>query len=754
VLSLIAALLATGALWSVILRNDVTPGGDGRRIMKFIEFARNSTQGFAFWNPFRNGGYPLLGDPEHFWLFAQLVDPSSPKANLELNAIFFVLILISVVPAWLIGRKLGLTQFWNFLFIVSLCITEHFVETQLSGRVAGFVSHTALLFVIWVLLYERMRPWHVAALVISIGVLFTVSAYYALIPCLLVLSAFLFRDGFPWKRSLRWLWSTVVRASIIVITGFLLSSVWSVPLLAHFMMSYVSPAMLHYPPNVAPSVFSYGQMFVPFFPAGVDIPGTFISLILLPAVALYRLWEPKPDLPGLLGFHLVYLWAAVFMAMSLPAIGPLLANAYSVTLIVSGIRWFLPFQDVLQTVFLVNAIAIFQQFQYRPVSNLDRPTRLFLAAFFLLSTILMLVHTHFEEKWTIIAAAMLLAVAAYSIASTIDRFTVTLLEHFQMRSVAVFLIGLSALCVMPRVELSTFPGTDIPTHVDNKPEWPQLDEIVRSDREAYFRFISDTVSDLSLEAQKRGTVDFSLFFPRSLAYTLSYLSKDHNINQLRPHWVKLKACGKFDSRALDLLAVKYMFCSAAVRSMTTGWDLVAQERNVSLFRRATYDGGIRLFCNWLIAPSSSPTNARETVLSAFADGVALIAPEGASVLPDHDSACPNGRSLAANVTLTEHRPGSMSMAVTSSHPGVIVIPDNFDSGWHAWVNGRYTPVLKVYDAYLGIPVQAGQNTIRLAYRDVYFWFGFAMSVAVLLGLLIYLLLSYLRRSELRSDSYH
>jgi hypothetical protein len=211
--------------------------------------------------------------------------------------------------------------------------------------------------------------------------------------------------------------------------------------------------------------------------------------------------------------------------------------------------------------------------------------------------------------------------------------------------------------------------------------------------------------------------------------------------------VQSVSCRGFDPKALDLLAVKYMICSAANVDQMAGWDLIAREKDAVLFKRSQYDGGILLFCNWHITPASPPMDAREGVLKAFADGVALIASETADFTIDRDPACPSGGGLAQSVDWTEQTPGAMTLTIVSPHSGVLLIPDNFDSGWQASINGSVSPLLKVYGSYVGIPVTSGRSTIRLVYRDDYFWIGLALSGLTLLGLFIYVGVSYARGAK-------
>jgi hypothetical protein len=262
---------------------------------------------------------------------------------------------------------------------------------------------------------------HHVALVALIGFSFVISANYAL-----VLSSLLFAHGAPWQAPWRGVFGAIIRAAVISIAGFLLSGISSVPLMGHFTSSAAPPLSLHYPPTIADNILGYARMLfplVPVTPAADTV--TFKSLVLLPAGILCLRSAPKPPLPGLMGFHLVLLWGAAYMALSLPAIGPVLAGLYESIPIVSTIRWFMPFQNILQILFLSNAFAVFQYDEKRQGGELGSVARVSLAAFFAASGLLFLNNGIRSGKMPIIlAAATLLGAAAYGIASTSRRFKI------------------------------------------------------------------------------------------------------------------------------------------------------------------------------------------------------------------------------------------------------------------------------------------------------------------------------------------
>jgi hypothetical protein len=759
-LDFVVSLAAVALLWSPVLRNDV-PGGDGdlARVMKFISFARNAG-GFAFWNPYRNGGYPLAADPEHFWLLSLLVDPTSPHANLTLNAAMLSLILLAAVAAWLIGRKLGLRPFWNVLFVVTLSFNERLIWNQLSGREAALLSHAALLAVIWNLLYRPARPWNYALISAAIGVAFAVSGHYAFVHCAVVLSVFLFDDGAPWRRPLRRSLSAFGRAALVCMAGLALSGVWSIPLLAHFAEARPITSTLAYPPDVPDSLLAYARLFVPFVPAGIDyVAGnyaaqialvreyvSFLSLMLVPAVVLARWARPPAKLARVgLRFDLIYAWGALFVLMPVPLIGPSVKALYQMLPLVSGVRWSSPLEDVVRTAWIIDAFAIFQALERRRVGELDRTTRFLIGAYLALVAAYSAVAGVADRDTVTVAAAVAgAAVATYVLVRGFG-VRIVALERATVAHLGGALVVLSIALVASELvggfyyypDSADRPVTRMPSYTPNR-DLPRLEDIVRGDQDPYFRFMFGGDSQLLfLHDQKRGGLTFSLFYPPSLERTLTYLSPGHETHQLRPHWVQLVSCGDFDPRALDLIGVKYLFCSpngADEPRLSANWQAVGREQGYVLVRNAAYGGGIRIFCNWR---AGGPQWGRDDVLSAFSERVALVEPAAMQKLPAPGADCAGPAHPAGDVIVLEDRPGHMTLKATSATPGIVFIPDNYDSGWRGASNGVATPVIEVYGAYIGLPIQQGENVVSLEYRDNYFWIGLATTAFAAIGVCVY-----------------
>ncbi len=77
-------------------------------------------------------------------------------------------------------------------------------------------------------------------------------------------------------------------------------------------------------------------------------------------------------------------------------------------------------------------------------------------------------------------------------------------------------------------------------------------------------------------------------------------------------------------------------------------------------------------------------------------------------------------STSGSATVASARPGvnSAQMAVRSSKPGWLVVPDMWDPGWSATVNGVPRPVLRANFNEQAIAVPAGRSVVLLRYRPV------------------------------------
>jgi hypothetical protein len=91
--------------------------------------------------------------------------------------------------------------------------------------------------------------------------------------------------------------------------------------------------------------------------------------------------------------------------------------------------------------------------------------------------------------------------------------------------------------------------------------------------------------------------------------------------------------------------------------------------------------------------------------------------------------------LAATGTAVVREDGinALNVLATSSHAGWLVIPNSWDTGWQAWVNGRQTKVLRGNYAFQVVAIPPGTSDVRLRYRPAGLLTGCAISALAFLA---------------------
>jgi hypothetical protein len=92
------------------------------------------------------------------------------------------------------------------------------------------------------------------------------------------------------------------------------------------------------------------------------------------------------------------------------------------------------------------------------------------------------------------------------------------------------------------------------------------------------------------------------------------------------------------------------------------------------------------------------------------------------------------------VQITSEIPTHITISAQMETPGLVVLADNWDKGWHAYWNGRPVPVLRANYAVRGVVVPAGIGTLEFVYRPASLILGLwlaGFAAFILLGLGIF-----------------
>ncbi len=73
-------------------------------------------------------------------------------------------------------------------------------------------------------------------------------------------------------------------------------------------------------------------------------------------------------------------------------------------------------------------------------------------------------------------------------------------------------------------------------------------------------------------------------------------------------------------------------------------------------------------------------------------------------------------SAAESAHVTRSDPDAITIATRAAAPGLLVVSEVYEAGWHAYVDGRRVAVLPTDHALRGVPIPAGEHRVELRYE--------------------------------------
>ena len=126
------------------------------------------------------------------------------------------------------------------------------------------------------------------------------------------------------------------------------------------------------------------------------------------------------------------------------------------------------------------------------------------------------------------------------------------------------------------------------------------------------------------------------------------------------------------------------------------------------------------------------TNTVQALFQSNFDGskIVFLSPEAKSLVTATNQT--NARVL--NSKFTTQR---VDIEVEASEPSLVVVAQTWYHNWRAYVDGQPAPLLRANHAFQAIQVPAGRHSIRLAYEDLAFQFGAAVSICMAVNCFIF-----------------
>jgi hypothetical protein len=167
---------------------------------------------------------------------------------------------------------------------------------------------------------------------------------------------------------------------------------------------------------------------------------------------------------------------------------------------------------------------------------------------------------------------------------------------------------------------------------------------------------------------------------------------------------------------LDMLNVRYVLVDATLPADQS--DMVAIAANFTeVYRDAlviVYENPNAFGRAWLVHDVQPAANGEELHrfmsgqvdghVTAFVDGpLPAVAPLAVGATPD-------------TVQIVDRSEEMLKIKASSASDGLVVISQPYASGWNAFVDGKQVDILRTNHALQGVPVAAGDHTIKLRYE--------------------------------------
>ncbi|HEY5284595.1 MAG TPA: YfhO family protein, partial [Polyangia bacterium] len=105
-------------------------------------------------------------------------------------------------------------------------------------------------------------------------------------------------------------------------------------------------------------------------------------------------------------------------------------------------------------------------------------------------------------------------------------------------------------------------------------------------------------------------------------------------------------------------------------------------------------------------------------------------------------------TVRGEVAIKEEVPTRIVVDAQMQTRGLLVLADNWDKGWHAYVNGKRTTIVRANYTIRGVVLPAGSNTVEFRYESPGLVLGNRLATGALALLLAWTLVVVLRRRKL------
>lgn len=676
--------------FGIDITNKTAPGGDGGRIHSGIAFSSAADSLFPLWNPYKLGGIPVLADPERFTPMGYITSMDDPYRLLKINIVLISLAFGFSFSVFLLSRVMGLDVPGAALAAFIMTTSQSFEIAYLYGRLIGMINLCGCFLTAAAYLHFAHKPekriFQYFFPAISVGYALSYAGYYALVMPIGFLYVLAIACQHQIKKSLK---PALLRATLdmiaIGLAGITLFSVFIVPLFS-YQFSNGLPASEGGFNTVMPE--SFMNLFFPVLTTGNRVAVMevypFTSLLLLPGIAMFISAQRQKNAFVWASFAFIC-GAGLVTFLDFPGLS-WLKGIYVQAPILSGIRhvsiYYYP---------LVFALVYICVLGLRKKDFDLRQAVLFAVCVLGAGFLLNIDPTGFFATHKKIIFGC----------SALSVFFLVLFKHLKNKEyIIIFILLVQIFAIDHNIgheNRRSYKTKDI-----------EMIHVLQNDKDYFRLYCLQSQCPPNAAPHVQGLQGFSLYFSPEHRRVIE-LFQDRKSDKSRPHWDRPPPCDRIEKpQLLEMLNIKYVQCAAA--PPPGNWVAVANhKKNWMLYQNEDWRPALRLF-----GPEQDLSSVK---------------------WPNMEQVWVTGKSDSAQ--MVELNENSVEVVVQAEKDSILYLPEYYDSGWRAYVDGKETPVLKLFGIFRGAAVPAGQHHVLFVYRPLFVTISFALScMAWVLALLL------------------
>lgn len=180
---------------------------------------------------------------------------------------------------------------------------------------------------------------------------------------------------------------------------------------------------------------------------------------------------------------------------------------------------------------------------------------------------------------------------------------------------------------------------------------------------------------------------------------------------------------RFDNHVLELLGVRFLATSAPLPGLTP----IIRENNLFIYERPVMPPVY-------VPKNVSTINEPAARLAAIVDPA--FEPAETAIVESKDSIALH--NVNGQVAVVNSVPGAVELKASMTTPGLVVLTQALQPGWHAIVNGAPAVILRTNHAFTGVVLPAGESKVELRFEPASLRLG-----ALFSGLTLFLLAAML-----------